>query len=110
MLSDNDPAAAAPRSRPAIAGGAIIVSAVLAVAAVAHHPTVTHAASRADVLRQIVRLSGLDEAVHAVVIVAACGLLFGLTIFAVRRGPRNDAVLAGVVAYALGTVSRSSPR
>lgn len=104
MLSDNDPAAAAAQPRPAIAGGAIIVSAALAVAAVAHHPTLTHATSREDVLRQIVRLSGLDEAVHAIVIVAVCGLLYGLIAFAVRRGLRNDAVLAGLVAYALGTV------
>jgi hypothetical protein len=82
----------------------MILSAVVAVAAVAHHPSVHHAASNADLLAQMVRLSAVDEAVHAVVIVAVCGLLFGLTAFADRRGLRDGAVLAGLVAYAIGVV------
>jgi hypothetical protein len=103
-LSPND--SAAPRAVPSspVAGATMILSAVVAVAAVAHHPSVGRAASGADVLAQIVRLSALDESVHAVVIVAACGLLFGLTAFAARRGLRNEAVLAGLIAYATGTV------
>jgi hypothetical protein len=82
----------------------LILSALAALIAVAHHPSVSHATSRTDVMAQIVRSSALDEAVHAVVIVAACGLLFGLTAFAARRGLRNETVLAGLVAYAIGTV------
>jgi hypothetical protein len=82
----------------------MILSAVVAVAAVAHHPSVHHAASNADLLAQTIRLTAVDEAVHAVVIVAVCGLLFGLTAFADRRGLRDGAVLAGLVAYAIGTV------
>jgi hypothetical protein len=82
----------------------LILSALASLIAVAHHPRVSHATSRADVMAQIVRSSVLDEAVHAVVVVAACGLLFGLTAFAARRGLRNDAVPAGLVAYAIGTV------
>ncbi len=102
-MSPNDSTPpAAPRSP--VAGAALILSAVIAIAAVAHHPSLHHAASSADVLAQIVRLSAVDEAVHTVVIVAACGLLFGLAAFAARRGLRNGAVLAGLVAYAIGTV------
>ncbi|HEX3462880.1 MAG TPA: hypothetical protein VHS78_02335 [Candidatus Elarobacter sp.] len=62
-----------------------------------------HATSRADVLARIVSLSGTDEAVHAIVIAAACGLLFGLASFAMRRGLRDAGVLAGLTAYAVGT-------
>jgi hypothetical protein len=102
-VSPNDSTPPAAPGSP-LAGAALILSAVVAVAAVAHHPTVSRAASGADVLAQIVRLRAVDEAVHAVVIVAACGLLFGLVGFAARRGLRNAAVLAGLVTYAIGTV------
>lgn len=88
---------------PANAAGIVLVlSSALAVAAIAHHPTVTRATSRSDVLAQVVRFAPLDRAVHAVVIVAACGLLFGVAAFALRRGVR-DGVLAGLIAYAVGT-------
>ena len=91
--------------RSAAAGITMILCAAVSVVAVAHHPAIEHATTAADVLAQMVRLSGVDEAVHGILIVAACGLLFGLAAFAARRGLHDDAVLAGLVAYGVGTVA-----
>ncbi|HTD38427.1 MAG TPA: hypothetical protein VK669_13000 [Candidatus Limnocylindrales bacterium] len=102
-MDSNRPTANGAPSRAKAAGIVLVLSSALTVAAIAHHPTITRATSRSDVLAQVVRFAPLDRAVHAAVIVAACGLLFGLVAFALRRGVRDAGVLAGLIAYAVGT-------
>ena len=102
-MDSNRPTANGVPSRTKAAGIVLVLSSALTVAAIAHHPTVTRAASPSDVLAQIVRFARLDQAVHAAVIVAACGLLFGLVVFALRRSVRDGGALAGLIAYAVGT-------
>ena len=93
---------AAPPGR--VAGVAIVASAVLALAAVARHPTVSAAHGPADVLAQIVALSVADEVVHGVLIVLVGVLFYGFTVFSLRRGLDHGTVLGGLIAYALASV------
>lgn len=73
------------------AGGiALIGAAGLSVLAMAHHPTSVHAGAMLGI-------------VHAAMILFAGMLAFGFTHFARRCGLARPAVLAGLVAYAIGT-------
>jgi len=92
-----------PRGR--LAGVAIAASALLALAAIAHHPTLGAVRARADVLPQLVALSTVDEVVHGTIIVLIGVLLFGFTVFSQRRGLQHGTVLAGLIAFALGSVT-----
>jgi len=99
ILSEN----ASPRG--AVAGVAIVLSSLVGMIAVAHHPSAHHVRDGADLLAQIVALRVTDQAVHAAAIAAEGGLLFGFLVFALRRGIRGNAVLAGLVGYAVGAVA-----
>ncbi len=63
-----------------------------------------HAHGNADVLAQLLALRTADQTVHGILIAAVIGLVFGFTVFALRRGLGSTAALAGLVAYALGSV------
>ena len=71
------------------AGIALIGASVLGMLAMAHHPS----SLRAGMLIQIV---------HGAMILFAGMMMFGFTHFARLRGLRRPAVLAGLVAYAIG--------
>jgi hypothetical protein len=89
--------------RGAGGGAAIILSSVIAIAAISHHPSAGRTHDGAVLLARIVAARDGLHAVHAVAILAAGGLLFGFLVFSLRRGIRDDAVLAGLVSYAIGT-------
>jgi len=73
------------------AGGVLIGAAAASVLAMAHHPTSAHAA-------------GMGAAVHGAMIALLAAMAFGFAHFALRRGVRRPAVLAGLVAYGFSLV------
>jgi hypothetical protein len=87
---------ATPEGPPA--GVAIVLSAVLTVVAIAHHP-VAAGVSSADVLASVVRSASMDRLVHGVILVVLLLSVFGFCVFAMRRGLQRPAVLGGLIAY-----------
>jgi hypothetical protein len=104
-MSESPAVASSPPGIARVAGITLIVATLATIPAVAHHPSITRAHDAADVLRRMVALRVADEAVHAVVIAITAALLFGFAAYAARRGPARPLVLAGLVAYALGSVT-----
>lgn len=83
-------------------GIVLIVSSLLALIAIAHHP-VARSASRADIIPAVLHLASADAAVHAVVIALALALLFSLTMLSIGLGFGSPATVAAVIVYAAGT-------
>ena len=83
------------------AGIAIGVSAIATIFAIAHHPTVT-VRDPVHAIAQMVRLAAMDRIVHGVVIVLLGALLFGFTVYSLRRGLHRQTVIAALLAYAAG--------
>jgi hypothetical protein len=77
------------------AGIAIAVSAIATIFAIAHHPTVTTRAP-AEAIAQMVRLATMDRIVHGVVIALLGALLFGFSVFSLRRGLHRQFVVAAI--------------
>jgi len=75
-----------------IAGGALIAGSLLSVLAMAHHP-------------DHVDPGGLVGIVHGAMIVLMSVIAFGFAHFALRRGLRRPAILAGLIAYFIGLVA-----
>jgi magnesium-transporting ATPase (P-type) len=69
-----------------LAGAILIGTAAVSAFAMAHHPT------HVDAI-------GLGRVVHGVLILFLAAIAFGFAHFAIRRGLRRPAVLAGLVAY-----------
>jgi hypothetical protein len=86
------------------AGILICVGAALTVFAVAHHPTVA-GRPPAEAIVEIVRLAQMDRLVHGSLIVILGGLLYGFTVFSLRRGLHRETVVAALIAYAVGILS-----
>jgi hypothetical protein len=97
------PGDAGPNGRTA--GIVLIAAAVFTVVALAHHPTL-HGTQRPTMLvAKLAALGAMDRLVHGVLLVLIGALLFGMTVFAARRGLRRESVLAAAIAYALGASS-----
>lgn len=79
------------RSGDRIAGSALIGAAAVSVLAMAHHPTHVDAGA----------MNGL---VHGTMIAVQLAIAFGYAHFALRRGARRPAILAGLIAYAASAV------
>jgi hypothetical protein len=75
-----------------IAGGALILGALLSVLAMAHHP-------------DHVDPGGLVGIVHGAMIVLMSAAAFGYTHFALRRGLKRPEILAGLIAYLVSLVA-----
>ena len=86
-----------------VAGFAIVASAVLALGAIARHPTVGAARGQSDVLAQLSALATADEIVHGTLIVLIGALLFGFTVFSQRCGLHHGFVLFGLIGFALAS-------
>ena len=65
------------------------------------HPRV----HRGDIVAQIARLAPHLAIVHSVAIIAAAALLFGRTVFSLRRGIERSLVLAALVVFAIATIA-----
>ncbi len=83
------------------AGMAIVLSALLTVVAIAHHP-VGAGVSSADVLASLVRSASMDRLVHGVILAVLLLSVFGFCVFAMRRGLQRPAVLGGLIAFVAG--------
>lgn len=85
-------------------GIALIVSSVVAVVAMTHHP-VPGGADFAAWARNVERIGALNEAVHGTMIFLVGVLTWALSAFAIRRGVHRSLVTLGLVAWAMGAVS-----
>ncbi|MEI9850994.1 MAG: hypothetical protein WDN24_09240 [Sphingomonas sp.] len=75
-----------------IAGGALVLAALISMLAMAHHPSSAHALV-------------LGRTVHGVMIAAVGVTVYGFAHLAIRRGIGDPAVLAGLVAYAIAAAA-----
>src|ERR1700737_4033499 len=83
------------------AGIAIASCALVTIFAIAHHPTVT-ARAPAEALTQVVQVATTDRVVHGTLIAIMGVLLYGLTIFSLRRGLHRQTTVAALIAYSAG--------
>ena len=90
--------------RGTIAGVVIVTCGVLAVFAIAHHPSV-EAHTPAAAIREIGRIGAVNQTVHGAMIAILAALLFGFGVYSIRRGIGNEAVLGGLIAHAIGTAA-----
>jgi hypothetical protein len=86
------------------AGILLVAATILAVAAMAHHPSVT-SPNIAQAIEQIARMSDLSAWVHGVMIGVLLALLYVFTEFAWRRGITLPLVRAGLIAYIVGVLA-----
>jgi hypothetical protein len=89
--------------RSRLAGGTLIVSALLEVVAMGHHPTVT-TPDILEAVRQIARSSALAGVVHGVLMALMLVIVYGLSEFVLRRGATRPAIRAGIIAYLAGVI------
>ncbi len=89
-------------SRPAAV--ALAASTVLSIAIVAVHPTI-QGGPPGQILHDLAAAQALDQHVHGALIMLMMSYLFGFAGLAGRLDLRRPAVLAGLIAYAIGTVA-----
>lgn len=102
MLEPADPSVRAPDGTAA--GVAIAVAAVASIFVLTHHPTSGHH-QVSGLIADMMRSAAVDRLVHGTMIVLVGALLYGLTVFSLRRGLRDEPVLAALIAYALGVIA-----
>lgn len=83
------------------AGIAIASCAMVTIFAIAHHPTVS-ARAPAEALTQMVQVATPDRIVHGTLIAIMGTLLYGFTIFSLRRGLHRETSVAGLIAFTAG--------
>lgn len=84
-----------------IPGIALIASSVVALTAMAHHPT----AGGVDFntfAKNVERVAAVNQAVHGTMIILVAVLTWTLIAFAMRRGLNRSLVILGLVAWAIG--------
>jgi hypothetical protein len=86
-----------------IPGISLVASAILAMAAMAHHPT-AGGGDFAAFARNVERMARVNQAVHGTMIVLVAVLTWTLVAFAARRGLHRPLVMAGLVAWAIGAI------
>lgn len=94
------PLARLPDGAPA--GIVIAIASLMTLVSVAHHPTTPKALKPADAFPAIVALTGADRMVHTIVIGTMLALVFGFTVYALRRGLHRSAVIGGLIAFTFG--------
>lgn len=82
----------------------LVGSAILAVAAMAHHPTAGGGGDFAAFARNVERIAAVNQGVHSVMIALVAVLTWTLVAFAAHRGVHHPLVMAGLVAWAIGAV------
>lgn len=84
-----------------LAAAVIAACAIVAILAVAQHPVVaTHAPAQA--IPELVQLGPTDRMVHGILIAVMAALLFGFSVFSLRRGFARQSTVVGLIAYAAG--------
>jgi hypothetical protein len=99
-VSSPDVAATPSASMPSgvVAGIFLIVTSLVVIFAMAHHPTGGESA-------HIVKTGALSNVVHGTMIAAMVALLFGFTVLCARLGLKHSLVLLGLIAYGIGIVA-----
>jgi hypothetical protein len=95
------PAAAALPTR--LAGIAIIVCAIASIVAVATD-SMAEGKGALAVMQSMVRLQQPHQLVHVIAMLCLGGLMIGYTVFSQRLGLRRAPVMAGLIAYGMGTM------
>ncbi len=102
MEVSTEPSDGLPRGH--VAGVVILTCTALTLFAIAHHPTVRHSTIETGIV-QIVRLASLDRLVHGALITITLALDFAFVVFAIRCGIYRQSVIAGLIAYAVGSAA-----
>ena len=87
-----------------VTGVVLLVVTLLAVAAMAHHPTVSPAPDPQHAIRGVAALGRLSAVVHGALIALMLVTFHCLTEFAWRRGLARPLVRSGLIAYATGVL------
>jgi hypothetical protein len=104
MASESIPAVPAVRLPSGrLAGALIVLSWLLSLAFMAHHPVV-HGHALEDLVADMERHATADRVVHGALITLVGFLLYGFTCLASRLGLDSFVVRAGLIAYALAAV------
>ena len=85
-----------------VAGILLIVFTLLAVVAMAHHPTVGRTHDDGQLVQRIAALSRETAVIHGLLIASLLLVLHGLSEFAWRRGFEQPLVRGGAIAYTAG--------
>lgn len=88
---------------PSVAGWILVAVTLLAVFAMAHHPTVS-ASDTGQAVRRIADLSRPSAIVHGALMALLLLTFYGLTEFASQRGDRRPLIRIGTIAYGAGIV------
>lgn len=88
----------------AAAGFVLVACALLMLVTMTHHPSV-HTRSAAAAFAEIGRFAAVDEAVHGTLIALITALVYAFAVFSLRRGFNDQTALAGLVAYAVGSLA-----
>jgi hypothetical protein len=83
-------------------GISLVASAILAMAAMAHHPTAGGGGDFAAFARSVEPIAAVNQAVYGTMIVLVAVLTWTLVAFAARRGFHRPLVMAGTVAWSIG--------
>ena len=87
-----------------VAGIIMAIAALLSLVGISLHPVAaTH--NPTTLLPELVSLRPMDELVHGALLVLALGLLFGLSVFSLRRGLHRQLVVAALIAYGTGVIA-----
>lgn len=93
-----------PRSIDMVAGIALVLSAILSLIAILHHPTLENVQGAEEAARAIHSLAGMDKLVHGALMVIFSVQAIGFYYFSARLGFDRPAVLVGFMAYAFGVI------
>jgi hypothetical protein len=93
-----------PRSVDIVAGIALVLSAILSLIAILHHPTLATVQGAEEAARAIHSLAAMDKLVHGALMAIFSVQAIGFYYFSARLGFDRPAILAGFMAYALGTI------
>jgi len=98
-------------SKPAetLAARLLMVTAVLSLVAVLHHPVLPPVHGAAETAQAIRSLAGMDRLVHGALIVLFALQMVGFYYFSAGLGFRRPMVVAGFVAYAAGALTMIIP-
>jgi hypothetical protein len=88
-----------------IPGISLVASSIVALAAMAHHPTAGGGGDFAAFAGRVERIAAVNQAVHGTMIVLVAVLTWALLVFAARRGFHRPLVMAGTIAWSIGAVT-----
>jgi hypothetical protein len=86
------------------AGVALVASSIMALAAMAHHPSAAGSGDFTAFARNVERMAAVNQAVHGTMIAFIGVVTWTLVAFGLRRGFHRPLVLAGLVAWSIGAV------